>query len=100
VATATDTTTPSTPAPEPAASGELDDDAEIDAFSEGWFDDRDAFSQIALWGVALTLISLLAYQVSKRTRHDSIGFLFGIAPFLFCLYFFFQNINRLLPPGL
>jgi sortase A len=100
VATATDTTTPSTPAPGPAASGELDEDAEIDAFSEGWFDDRDAFSQIALWGVALTLISLLAYQVSKRTRHDSIGFLFGIAPFLFCLYFFFQNINRLLPPGL
>jgi sortase A len=99
-ATTDDIVTPTTAADEPTAPAELDEDAEIDAFSEGWFDDRDAFSQIALWGIALTLISLLAYQVSKRTRHDSIGFLFGIVPFLFCLYFFFQNINRLLPPGL
>ncbi len=27
-------------------------DAELDAFSQGWFDDRDAFPQIALWGLA------------------------------------------------
>lgn len=72
----------------------------IDAFSEGWFDDREAFPQIALWGIVLTIISLLAYQVSKKFRHDSIGFLVGIFPFLFALYFFFQNINRLLPPGI
>ncbi len=77
-----------------------DEPAPIDAFSQGWFDDHDAFPQIALWGLALTLISLLAYQVSKKFRHDSIGFLVGIAPFLFALYFFFQNINRLLPPGI
>ncbi len=74
--------------------------APVDAFSAGWLDDRDAFPQIALWGIVLTVISLLAYQVSKKTRHDSIGFLVGIAPFLFALYFFFQNINRLLPPGI
>ncbi|MEO6651746.1 MAG: sortase [Ilumatobacteraceae bacterium] len=74
--------------------------APVDAFSAGWFDDRAAFSQIALWGLALTIISLLAYQVSKKFRHDSIGFLVGIAPFLFALYFFFQNVNRLLPPGI
>ena len=61
---------------------------------------RAAFPQIALWGIALTILSMLAYQISKKTRHDSIGFLVGIAPFLFCLYFFFQNVNRLLPPGL
>ena len=71
-----------------------------DAFSQGWFDDRAAFSQIALWGIALSLISLAAYRISRRFRHDSIGFLVGIAPFLFALYFFFQNVNRLLPPGL
>ena len=76
------------------------DDAEIDAFSEGWFDDREAWPQIALWGSVLTIISLLAYQLSKKTRHDSIGFMVGIFPFLFALYFFFQNVNRLLPPGL
>ena len=76
------------------------DDAEIDAFSEGWFDDDEAWPQIALWGSILTIISLLAYQLSKKTRHDSIGFMVGIFPFLVALYFFFQNVNRLLPPGL
>ena len=76
------------------------DDAEIDAFSEGWFDDEQAWPQIALWGSVLTIISLLAYQLSKKTRHDSIGFTVGIFPFLVALYFFFQNVNRLLPPGL
>lgn len=76
------------------------DDAEIDAFSEGWFDDDEAWPQIALWGSILTIISLLAYQLSKKTRHDSIGFMVGVFPFLIALYFFFQNVNRLLPPGL
>ena len=73
---------------------------EADAFSQGWFADRSAFVQIALWGTALILISLAAYAISRRFRRDSIGFLVGIAPFLFALYFFFQNVNRLLPPGL
>ncbi len=80
---------------------EVDPDAaELDAFSQGWFEDRGAFPQIALWGMALAIISLLAYQVAKRTRHSSVGVLVGIAPFLVCLYFFYQNVNRLLPPGL
>jgi sortase A len=71
-----------------------------DAFSQGWFHDMSAFSQIALWGTILTIISLAAYAISRRFRHDSIGFAVGIAPFVVALYFFFQNVNRLLPPGL
>ncbi|MEY2959242.1 MAG: hypothetical protein RLZZ01_1810 [Actinomycetota bacterium] len=71
-----------------------------DALARGWFDDRDAWPQIALWGLALVAISLGAHRVSKRTRHDSIGLAVGITPFLISLYFFFQNVNRLLPPGL
>ena len=63
-------------------------------------DDGEAWPQIALWGIALTIISLLAYQVAKRTRRSSIGVLVGIVPFLVCLYFFYQNVNRLLPPGI
>ncbi len=100
--------------PEPNAAGETQgndqsaatpvansEPAEVeDAFSQGWFDDRSAFPQIALWGLALTLISIGAYRISRRYRHDSFGLLVGIAPFLVALYFFFQNINRLLPPGL
>ncbi len=71
-----------------------------DAFSQGWFDDPGAWPQIALWGTLLTIISLLAYAVSRHFRRDIIGLLVGIGPFLFVLYFFFQNVNRLLPPGL
>ncbi len=85
-------------APPPAVDQPVVDEA--DAFSQGWFADRSAFVQIALWGTALILISLAAYAISRRFRRDSIGFLVGIAPFLFALYFFFQNVNRLLPPGL
>jgi len=78
-----------------------DPPAEVgDAFSQGWFDDRDAFGQVALWGLALILISIGAHRISRRYRHDSIGILAGFAPFMFALYFFFQNVNRLLPPGL
>ncbi len=96
---------PSAPAAdEPRPSGPADEpdvaDREVDAFSQGWFDDGAAFPQIALWGLVLTAISLAAYALSRRTRHDWIGGLVGIAPFVVALYFFFQNVNRLLPPGL
>ena len=95
-------TTPATPdeAPDAPEPGTVEEPEQLDAFSQGWFDDDEAWPQIALWGMALTIISLLAYQLSKKTRHDSIGFAAGIGPFLFSLYFFFQNVNRLLPPGL
>ncbi len=71
-----------------------------DAFARGWFHDSEAFPQIALWGAALTVVALAAYALSRRFRHDSIGLLAGILPFVVGLYFFFQNVNRLLPPGL
>jgi sortase A len=70
-----------------------------DAFNEGWFQDRGAWPQIALWGGALILIAIGVRQISRKTRHDSIGILCGAIPFLICLYFFYQNVNRLLPPG-
>ena len=71
-----------------------------DAFSQGWFDDRGAFVQIALWGLALVSVSLLGRRVSRRYRRDSVGILVGVVPFVVALYFFYQNVNRLLPPGI
>ena len=71
-----------------------------DGFSQGWFDDRAAFSQIALWAIALSVISFGIYAISRRFRRYSIGVLIGVAPFLLALYFFYQNVNRLLPAGL
>jgi sortase A len=70
-----------------------------DAFGEGWFHDNGAWLQIAIWGAALIAIVICIRMISRRTRHDSIGIAAGIIPFVICLYFFYQNVNRLLPPG-
>ncbi len=68
-------------------------------FGEGWFSDDAAWPQVALWGLACTAIALGAWFVSRRSR-NVIGALLGIAPFLVVLYFFFENVDRLLPPNL
>ncbi|MCU0259403.1 MAG: sortase [Ilumatobacteraceae bacterium] len=81
-----------------ASTGQVTD-ATADAFARGWFSDPDAWGQIALWGALLTLIAVGAYLLSRRTRHDLVGLAVGIVPFVVVLYFFFQNVNRLLPPG-
>ena len=78
----------------PPASTEVED-----AFADGWFHDSGAWLQIAIWGAALILIVVCIRMISRRFRHDSIGIAAGIIPFVICLYFFYQNINRLLPPG-
>jgi sortase A len=90
-------TTPSAPTPAattPASSGDVED-----AFAGGWFHDDGAWLQIALWGGALILLAFACRKISRHFRHDSIGILAVIIPFVVCLYFFYQNVNRLLPPG-
>jgi sortase A len=71
-----------------------------DAFAAGWFDDEAAWPHVAGWGLLLALISLGAYWVSRRARRNWVGALVGIVPFLVALYFFYENVNRLLPPAL
>ncbi len=71
-----------------------------DAFSDGWFSDPGANSQVGLWGLLLAAIGIGSYLVSKRVKRDWVGLLVGIGPFVVTIYFFFQNVNRLLPPNL
>ena len=71
-----------------------------DAFSDSWFSDPGADAQVGLWGAVLSAIALASYAVSRSLRRDWAGLLFGIVPFTVALYFFFQNVNRLLPPNL
>ncbi len=71
-----------------------------DAFSDGWFSDPNANGQVALWGLLLAAIGLVSYLVSKKVKRDWVGLTVGIVPFVIVLYFFFQNVNRLLPPNL
>jgi len=71
-----------------------------DAFSESWFSDPGANSQVGLWGAVLAAVALAAYLISRRFRRDWVGLAIGLLPFVVTLYFFFQNVNRLLPPNL
>ena len=75
-------------------------DGIADAFSEGWFSDPGANSQVLLWGLLLAAIGAVAYLISRKAKRDWVGLLVGIVPFVIVLYFFFQNVNRLLPPNL
>jgi sortase A len=71
-----------------------------DAFSDGWFSDPGANGQVALWGLLLAAVGTLSYVISRRAKRDWVGLSVGIVPFVIVLYFFFQNVNRLLPPNL
>jgi sortase A len=104
-AASTPTTADATPATtEPVATpAEPTDDtsgALADAFAHGWFSDDAAFPQVALWGFVLTAVSIGAWLLSRRLRRNWVGALAGIVPFVIALYFFFQNVNRLLPAAL
>ncbi len=83
---------------------ELDDeqinDGIADAFAEGWFSDPGANGHVALWGLLLAAIGIGSYLLSRKVKRDWVGLLVGIGPFVITLYFFFQNVNRLLPPNL
>ena len=68
--------------------------------SDGWFSDPSANGQVGIWGALLSLVGLGAYLVSRKLRRDWAGALIGLLPFVITLYFFFQNVNRLLPPNL
>jgi len=89
---ATSTTAPATP----IAAGP----ASPDAFADGWFSDSSAILPALLWGGLLAAIGYGIYWVSRRFRRYSIGILTGFVPFIVTLYFFYENINRLLPPNL
>ena len=74
------------------------DGAEL--FANQWFSDPDAFAPVAWWGLLLSAVALGAYAVSRRARRNLVGALVGIVPFVVVLYFWFENVNRLLPPNL
>jgi sortase A len=76
-------------------------DADIaDAFAEGWFSDSEAWWDIAMWVSILALIWLLCYALCRRYRRYWVGIVAGVVPFVIALFFFYQNVNRLLPPNL
>ena len=74
--------------------------ASEDAFAGGWFDDSAAWPQIIVWGLLLAAITIGGYLLAKRQRRIWLGVLVSFVPFVVVLYFWFENVNRLLPPGI
>jgi sortase A len=99
--TATSTTlvapTTTLAAPDDTADGATVDD---DAFSQGWFSDTAAIPHALGWGFLLFLVGLGAFFAGKAAKRLYVCFLVGFVPFVIVMYFFFENVNRLLPPGL
>ena len=71
-----------------------------DAFSDGWFSDSSAIVPAVLWGLLLASIGYGAYRLSHKVRRYWVGVLAAFVPFIVVLYFFYENVNRLLPPNL
>jgi sortase A len=71
-----------------------------DAFSDGWFSDSSAITPAILWGLVLAAVAFAIYWISRKFRRYWVGVLAGFVPFVVVLYFFYENINRLLPPNL
>jgi sortase A len=86
---------------EQGAGGSLRADAvATDAFSAGWFSDDRAWRHVAAWGTLLAAIGYGAFRLSKRVRRNWVGATVGLAPFVLTLYFFYENVIRLLPSAL
>ena len=75
-------------------------EAAEDAFGNHWFTDSAAWPHVALWGALATAVVVGAYFLAKRFRNSWIGLAAGVVPFVVALYFFYQNVNRLLPAAL
>jgi sortase A len=71
-----------------------------EALSQNWFHDAAAWPQVALWAAVLLGIVIAGYLVDRRFHRYWPGIVMATVPFVVALYFFYQNVNRLLPPDL
>ncbi len=96
------TTSPDTTSPDTTIVPALDPGTASagDAFAKGWFDDTSAIPQTLLWGLLLLGICVGSFYVGKAAQRLWVSYLVGFIPFVIVLYFFFENVNRLLPPSL
>ena len=83
-----------------ASASDNEDKNLTEAFTQGWFSDKNAAPQVGLWGAACAFVGIGAWLLSRKSKRNLVGFLVGVLPFIVVLYFFYENVNRLLPPGL
>lgn len=98
--TAVDDTSPGTTTATAEDDGPPAGFSDTDPFAQGWFSDSAAWPQIIAWGAALIALVGACYALARAVKRRWVGWVVAAAPFTVLLYFFFQNVNRLLPPGL
>ena len=70
-----------------------------DSFSAGWFSDSGAWLPTILWGALAGLIVAAFWFLGRHWKRWA-AYLLMVVPFLFVLYFFYENVARLLPPNI
>ena len=85
---------------EPAGPGGDGEGAIDDTFDHGWFDDGAAVPHVFAWGALLIAVWVGSWFAGRAAKRLYVCFLVGAIPFVIVLYFFFENVNRLLPANL
>jgi sortase A len=85
-----------------ASASALADDVfgSADAFDQGWFHDSGAIAPVIAWAAICIAVAVGAYQLAKWRRNSIIGIAVGAVPFVIALYFFYENVDRLLPAAI
>jgi sortase A len=73
--------------------------ASEELFANRWFSDSGAYPHVLVWGLLLAAIAFGSARLARRLRNLWIGVLVGFVPFLVVLYFWFENVARMLPPN-
>ena len=73
--------------------------AALDSFSAGWFSDSSAWLPTILWGLLATAVAVGFWFLGRHWKRWA-AYLLAVIPFLFVLYFFYENVARLLPPNI
>ena len=90
---------PSAPAPTPDEPSAGTSQSE-QAFSAGWFHDSTALVQALIWTAILIALRMAVTQVSARRKSWWPMLPISLAPAVIGLYFFYVNVNNLVPPNL
>jgi sortase A len=84
---------------EPTGPGEPTSTPAVPSLGSGWFDDTSALLDILLWGAAGIGIVLAIRWATRRVGHRVLLSALGLVPFVVALFFFYENLNRVLPAG-
>jgi sortase A len=71
----------------------------LDSFSAGWFSDSAAWFPTIVWAALAGFIVTGFWFLGRHWKRWA-AYLLAVIPFLFVLYFFYENVARLLPPNI